>query len=95
MSVKFYICNHCKNIITKMNDSGVPVVCCGEKMTELIPGTSDGAHEKHVPAFEVNGNESFRKSRLCGTSEMEKTLYPVDPDRDKFRNPLPFSYSGR
>ena len=54
MSVKFYICNHCKNIITKMNDSGVPVVCCGEKMTELIPGTSDGAHEKHVPAFEVN-----------------------------------------
>ena len=57
MSVKFYICNHCKNIITKMNDSGVPVVCCGEKMTELIPGTSDGAHEKHVPAFEVNGNK--------------------------------------
>ena len=73
MSVKFYICNHCKNIITKMNDSGVPVVCCGEKMTELIPGTSDGAHEKHVPAFEISGNKGLRKSRLGGTSDDGKS----------------------
>lgn len=95
MSVKFYILQPLQEYITKMNDSGVPVVCCGEKMTELIPGTSDGAHEKHVPAFEVNGNKVSDKGRLCGTSDDGKTLYPVDPDRDKFRNPLPFSYSGR
>lgn len=72
MSVKFYICNHCKNIITKMNDSGVPVVCCGEKMTELIPGTSDGAHEKHVPAFEVNGNKVSVKVGSVEHPMMEK-----------------------
>ena len=72
MSVKFSICNHCKNIITKMNDSGVPVVCCGEKMTELIPGTSDGAHEKHVPAFEVNGNKVSVKVGSVEHPMMEK-----------------------
>lgn len=31
-------------------------MCCGQKMTELVPGTSDGAADKHVPVFEVNGN---------------------------------------
>ena len=30
-------------------DSGVPVVCCGEDMEELIPNTVDASGEKHVP----------------------------------------------
>jgi len=51
MKLKFYRCNHCGNIIAKLTDSGVPVVCCGEAMQELVPGTSDGAAEKHVPVF--------------------------------------------
>lgn len=55
--MKFYICEHCKNIIIKVKDSGVPVVCCGQKMTELVPGTTDGAHEKHVPVIKVDGNK--------------------------------------
>lgn len=54
--MKFYVCQHCKNMVTFLHSSGVPVVCCGEKMTELVPGTSDGAHEKHVPAVTVEGN---------------------------------------
>ena len=54
--MKFYRCDHCKNIIMKLNDSGVPVVCCGEPMKELVPGATDGAFEKHVPAVSVAGN---------------------------------------
>ncbi len=54
--MKFYKCDHCGNIITKLNDSGVPVACCGEPMKELIPGTSDGAHEKHVPVVKTEGS---------------------------------------
>ncbi len=54
--MKFYRCEHCGNIITKVNDSGVPVVCCGQPMTELVPGATDGAYEKHVPAVTVEGN---------------------------------------
>lgn len=57
MDQKFYRCEHCGNIITKLEDSGVPVVCCGQKMTELIPGITDGAAEKHVPIYELmDGN---------------------------------------
>lgn len=54
--MKFYVCKHCGNIITYLNNAGVPVSCCGEKMSELIPGTTDAAVEKHVPAVSVNGN---------------------------------------
>ena len=53
--MKFYVCEHCGNIITKFNDSTVPVVCCGEKMKELVPGVSDGAIEKHVPVVVLDG----------------------------------------
>lgn len=56
MELKFYMCEHCKNIVTHMQNSGVPVMCCGQKMTELVPGSTDGAHEKHVPAVSVAQN---------------------------------------
>ena len=36
---KFYICEHCGNIVGKINDAGVPLMCCGQKMKELVPGT--------------------------------------------------------
>lgn len=55
--MKFYICEHCGNIIKFEKSSGVPVMCCGQAMKEIIPGTSDGAAEKHVPAVSVNGSE--------------------------------------
>lgn len=55
--MKYYICEHCGNIIEYVKDSGVPVMCCGQKMTEIVPGTSDGAVEKHVPVVTVSGNE--------------------------------------
>ena len=56
MEQRFYICKHCGNIVTKVKDSGVPVVCCGETMTELVPGTVDASLEKHVPVYTVDGN---------------------------------------
>ena len=39
-----------------VKDTGVPVMCCGQKMTEIIPGTTDAAVEKHVPVYQVEGN---------------------------------------
>ena len=49
MATKFYKCRHCGNVIGKVVDSGVSVVCCGEKMEELVPNTVDASNEKHVP----------------------------------------------
>lgn len=56
MKLKFYRCKHCGNIVGKIYDSGVPIVCCGENMEELTANTSDGAHEKHVPVVKVEDN---------------------------------------
>ena len=53
MDVKFYRSNHCRNIIVKIHDAKVPVMCCGEKMVELVPGVVDASLEKHVPQYVV------------------------------------------
>ena len=54
---KFYICNHCGNIVEKIHDAKVPVVCCGEKMQELVPNTVEASNEKHLPVVKVEGNQ--------------------------------------
>ena len=43
--MKFYRCEHCGNIVIYLKDAGVPVVCCGEEMQELRPGTVDASVE--------------------------------------------------
>ena len=53
---KFYICEHCGNIVGKINDAGVPLMCCGQKMKELVPGTVEASTEKHIPVVTVEGN---------------------------------------
>ena len=72
--MKFYVCGHCGNIIIYAKNAGVPVVCCGEKMKELVPGTTDAAVEKHVPIYEKVEDELVVK---VGAVEhpMEKEHY--------------------
>ena len=53
---KFYICEQCGNIIGLIEDKGVPMMCCGETMTELIPNTAEASEEKHLPVVAVDGN---------------------------------------
>lgn len=53
---KFFICRHCGNIIAYVRNSGVPVICCGEKMQEIVPNTVEASKEKHIPVIETNGN---------------------------------------
>ena len=53
---KFYICEHCGNLVEVINDAGVPLVCCGQKMTKLEAGTVEASHEKHIPVVTVEGN---------------------------------------
>lgn len=57
MQIKFFKCEHCGNIAIKVVDAGVPMMCCGEKMVELVAGSVDAAAEKHVPAVTVEGDK--------------------------------------
>lgn len=61
MEMKFFRCPHCGQIVAIVKGTGVPVVCCGEPMQEIIAGTTDAAVEKHVPVFEVKGDTVFVK----------------------------------
>ncbi|NLL63814.1 MAG: desulfoferrodoxin [Ruminococcaceae bacterium] len=53
MENKFYICRHCGNLVGMINSSGVPIICCGEKMEALTPNTVEASGEKHLPAVTV------------------------------------------
>ncbi len=53
MKQKFYICSHCGNITAYAEYRGAAISCCGEKMTEMIPNTTEGATEKHLPVIRV------------------------------------------
>lgn len=59
MEQKFYVCEHCGNMIAMVKESGVPIVCCGEDMQEVVANVVDAAQEKHVPVYKVEGNKVF------------------------------------
>ena len=65
--MKFYRCDHCGNIVTFVHSAGVPVMCCGQKMTELVPGTTDAALEKHVPVVEIERDGHVIRARVGST----------------------------
>ncbi|MBQ5810071.1 MAG: desulfoferrodoxin [Clostridia bacterium] len=53
---KFFICEKCGNLVGMINASGVPMMCCGQKMTQIVPGTVEASLEKHIPVVSVEGN---------------------------------------
>ncbi|MBQ8322294.1 MAG: desulfoferrodoxin FeS4 iron-binding domain-containing protein [Clostridia bacterium] len=56
VKAKFYICEKCGNIVEMVKASGAPLVCCGQKMTEIKAGVVEASREKHIPVVEIKGN---------------------------------------
>ena len=54
--MKFYKCEICGKIVAMVKETPVDTMCCGQPMRELVPGTTDGAAEKHVPVYTLEGN---------------------------------------
>ena len=54
---KFFVCKHCGNLVGMINNSGVPIICCGEPMQELIPNTVEASNEKHLPVITISKDE--------------------------------------
>lgn len=54
--MEFFKCDICGKIVAMVKNGAPDTLCCGKPMVKLIPNTSDGAGEKHVPVAEVKGN---------------------------------------
>ncbi len=55
-NVNFFVCEHCGNLVSMIHDSGVPMMCCGQKMTPIVAGTVEASREKHIPVVTVTDN---------------------------------------
>ena len=55
--MKIFKCKRCGNIVAVVKESKVSVMCCGQKMEEIVPNTVEASTEKHIPVFEVQGNK--------------------------------------
>lgn len=66
---KFLKCPICGKIVEVINDTNVPLMCCGKPMEELVANTTDAAVEKHVPVVEENKN--------LVTVTVGETLHPM------------------
>lgn len=53
----FYICRTCGKIIETIKAGAPDTVCCGKPMEQLVPNTSEGAGEKHLPVVKVEGEK--------------------------------------
>jgi superoxide reductase len=56
-SPEFFICNTCDNLINFIENSGVPIICCGAPMSKLTANTKEASTEKHLPVVSASGNE--------------------------------------
>ena len=72
MKKKFLRCPICGNLVEVINDSNVPIMCCGKPMEELVANTTDGATEKHVPVVDVKENSV--------TVTVGEALHPMTED---------------
>ena len=70
--MELYVCSHCGNIVTYLEKSQVPVMCCGQKMQKIEPNTTDAAQEKHVPVISVDD--------LLVTVSVGEVTHPMQED---------------
>ena len=92
MENRFYICEHCGNLIGMIHDAGVPMMCCGQKMTKLEAGTVEASREKHIPVVNVEDNivKAVKDSGITEAFEeagkgIEKAVKEAGIDTDKLK----------
>lgn len=50
----FEICPICGNLIERIEDHHVPLMCCGQKLELLVPNSTEAAVEKHQPVLKLD-----------------------------------------
>ena len=84
-------------MIAFVNDSGNPVVCCGELMHEVIPGAIDASIEKHVPVYSVKDDTYACHFTLLGyrRNKDTKEIYIVPEEAETVKQIFQMYLQGR
>ncbi len=53
---RFFICKKCKTMVALVKRGKCIPDCCGDEMTEIIPGTVEASKEKHIPVIDIKGD---------------------------------------
>ena len=53
---RFFICKKCKTMVALVKKGKCIPDCCGDEMTEIIPGTVEASKEKHIPVIDIKGD---------------------------------------
>ncbi len=56
METKIFKSKECGKMVEIIKDSSNPLVCCGQPMVEMVPGTVEASSEKHLPVVQIDGN---------------------------------------
>ncbi|WP_343210468.1 desulfoferrodoxin family protein [Anaerolentibacter hominis] len=58
MKPVFLYCKECDTMVEVIYGTHIHRICdCGKPLEEMVPNTTEGAAEKHLPVVEHNGNE--------------------------------------
>lgn len=89
--IRYFRCDKCGNLVESVHSSGVPMVCCGEKMRELVPGQRGCRRGKARSCGERGGQ---RRAGPCGsvthpmTEEHLIEMSPLETNRGVQRKVL-------
>lgn len=70
--MKFLYCKKCGTILGVVDQKSDSITCCGEIMSELVPGTTEASLEKHIPEIKVEDN--------IVTVTVGSVLHPMIPE---------------
>ena len=82
-------CLKCGAIVKVLQDCTCPdcgIKCCGEEMKELKANSVDAASEKHVPTYEVKGDQVVVKvNHVMEEDHFIEWIAGVSKDTDEFK----------
>lgn len=73
---EFFRCEVCGNFVRRIDAGNGTMMCCGLPMTRLVPNTTDGAVEKHLPV--VTGTELALKISIGSTPHPMEEKHHID-----------------
>ena len=82
MEQRFFICEVCGNMVAMVKDMGIPIVCCDQDMTELIPGTTDDPLRSTSPFTRLR-EISLLSMLICRSSYDSRALHRMDIAEDQ------------